>query len=297
MFRFLNLTLSGISNGMIFAAVALALVLIWRATRIVNFAQGAMLMVTTFIAWELSQNHGVNYWVCMAVAILAGLVIGGVSERVLVRPVENGPPLNAVIVTLGLFIFLQGLAGAIWGNAQAHSYPPGYSIIGYRVGSRTLLFAPNDLYIVIAVSVMLLALYLLFNRTPVGLRMRASAFNPEVSRLLGVHVGRLLTVGWALAAGVGAVAGLLAAGTNPGYVTPSGYFDALLVYGFTAAVIGGLDSSVGAVVGGLLLGVLLSWADAYIDNNVEGMYALVILIAVLMVRPNGLFARPAARRV
>ena len=297
MFRFVNLTLSGVSNGMIYAAVALALVLIWRGTRVVNFAQGAMLMFTTFIAWDLSQQHNVNYWVALAVGIGAGLVMGAVAERLLVRPVETGPPLNAIIVTLGLYIFLQGLAGAIWGNAQAHSYPPGYSIIGYKVGHRTLLFAPNDLYIVIAVAIILVALYVLFNRTPVGLRMRASAFNPEVARLLGVRVGRLLTVGWALAAGVGALAGLLAAGTNPGYVAPTGYFDALLIYGFTAAVLGGLDSSVGAVVGGLLLGVLLSYGDGYIDNNVEGMYAVIILIAVLMVRPNGLFSRRAVRRV
>jgi branched-chain amino acid transport system permease protein len=256
-----------------------------------------MLMFTTFIAWDLSAKHQVNYWVCLVVATAAGLVIGGVAERLLVRPVENGPPLNAVIVTLGLFIFLQGLAGSIWGNAQAHSYPPGFSIVGYKTGSRTLSFAPNDLYIVVAVAIILALLYVLFTLTPIGLRMRAAAFNPEVARLLGVRVGRLLTVGWALAAAVGAVAGLLAAGTQPGYVAPSGYFDALLVYGFTAAVIGGLDSSVGAVIGGLLLGVLLSYGDAYIDNNIEGMYALVILIAVLMLRPSGLFARTTARRV
>src|SRR4051812_12111051 len=239
MFKFLNLTLSGVSNGMIYAAVALALVMIWRATRIVNFAQGAMLMFTTFIAWDLSEKHQVNYWVCLVVAMVAGFVIGGVSERLLVRPVETGPPLNAVIVTLGLFIFLQGLAGMIWGNAQAHSYPPGFSFIGYKVGDRTLLFSPNDLYIVVAVAILVVLLYLLFNRTPVGLRMRAAAFSPEVARLLGVRVGRLLTVGWALAALVGALAGILAAGTQPGYVAPSGLFDALLVYGFTAAVIGG----------------------------------------------------------
>jgi branched-chain amino acid transport system permease protein len=297
MFKFLNLTLSGVSNGMIYAAVALALVMIWRATRIVNFAQGAMLMFTTFIAWYLAQQHGVNYWVCLAVAMVSGFIIGGVAERLLVRPVETGPPLNAVIVTLGLFIFLQGLAGMIWGNAQAHSYPPGFSIIGYQAGSRTLLFSPNDLYIVIAVVILVVLLYLLFNRTPVGLRMRAAAFSPEVARLLGVRVGRLLTVGWALAAAVGALAGILAAGTQPGYVAPSGLFDALLVYGFTAAVIGGLDSPLGAVIGGLILGIALSLADSYIDNNIEGMYALLILIAVLMVRPNGLFARQHARRV
>ena len=297
MFRFFNLTLNGVSNGMIYAAVALALVMIWRATRIVNFAQGAMLMFTTFIAWDLVQQHGMNYWLALVIAMAAGFVLGGVSERVLVRPVETGPPLNAVIVTLGLFIFLQGLAGMIWGNAQAHSYPPGYSIVYYKAGSHTLFFAPNDLYIVVAVVILVVVLYLLFNRTPVGLRMRAAAFNPEVARLLGVRVGRLLTVGWALAAMVGALAGILAAGTTAGYVVPSGPFDALLVYGFTAAVIGGLDSPIGAVVGGLALGILLSWGDSYVDNNVEGMYALLILIAVLMVRPNGLFARQHARRV
>jgi branched-chain amino acid transport system permease protein len=229
--------------------------------------------------------------------MVAGLILGAVAERVLVRPVENGPPLNAVIVTLGLYIFLQGLAGMIWGNAQAHSYPPGFSFIGYKVGSRTLYFGPNNLYIVVAVAILVLLLYLLFNQTPVGLRMRAAAYNPEVARLLGVRVGRLLTVGWALAAMLGALAGILAAGTQPGYVSPAGPFDGLLVYGFTAAVIGGLDSPPGAVVGGLVLGVLISYADSYIDNNVDGMYALILLIAVLMARPNGLFARRSARRV
>jgi branched-chain amino acid transport system permease protein len=297
MFRLFNLTLSGVSNGMIYAAVALALVMIWRATRIVNFAQGAMLMFTTFIAWDLAQQHGVNYWVALIVAMAAGFVLGGVSERLLVRPVETGPPLNAVIVTLGLFVFLQGVAGMIWGNAQAHSYPPGYSIVGYRAGSRTLLFAPNDTYIVTSVAALVILLYLLFQRTPLGLRMRAAAFNPEVARLLGVRVGRMLTLGWALAAAIGALAGILAAGTQPGYVAPTGLFDGLLVYGFTAAVIGGLESPGGAVVGGVVLGVLLSYGDSYIDNNIEAMYALVILIAVLMIRPSGLFARAAARRV
>jgi branched-chain amino acid transport system permease protein len=297
MFRFLNLTLNGVSLGMIYAAVALALVMIWRATRIVNFAQGGMLMFTTFIAWDLAQVHHVNYWVALVVAVAAGLVIGAVAERLLVRPVENGPPLNAVIVTLGLLIFLQALAGMIWGNAQAHSYPPAYSFIGYRAGSRTLLFSPNDLFIVIAVLVVVVALYLLFQRTPLGLRMRAAAFNPEVARLLGIRVGRLLTLGWALAAGLGGLAGVLAAGTTAGYVQPVGPFDALLIYGFTAAVIGVLDSPVGAVIGGLLLGILLSYGDDYVSNNIETMYALIILIAVLMVRPAGLFSRSSTRRV
>src|SRR5437016_5987674 len=170
MFRFLNLTLGGLSSGMIYAAVALALVMIWRATRIVNFAQGGMLMITTFIAWDLSEHHHANYWVALVVAIVAGLVIGAVTERVLVRPVENGPPLNAVIVTLGLLIFLQALAGMIWGNQQAHSYPPGFSLVGYDVSNHRLFFSANDLYIVGAVLVVVVVLFVLFQYTPAGLR-------------------------------------------------------------------------------------------------------------------------------
>jgi branched-chain amino acid transport system permease protein len=297
MFRFFNLTLNGVSNGMIYAAVALALVMIWRATRIVNFAQGGMLMVTTFIAWDLVARHNVNYWVALAVAMAAGAVIGALAERILVRPVEHGPPLNAVIVTLGLLIFLQGLAGMIWNNAQARSYPPGFSIVGYGLGKRTLFFGPNDTFIVSAVLAVVLVLFVLFQLTPLGLRMRAAAYNPEVARILGVRVGAMLSLGWALAAALGALAGILAAGTQPGYVQPVGPFDALLVYGFTAAVLGGLDSPVGAVIGGLLLGILLSYGDSYVDNNVEQFYALLILIVVLMIRPSGLFSRRQARRV
>src|SRR4051812_4614145 len=296
MFRFLNLTLSGVAVGMVYAAVALALVMIWRATRIVNFAQGGMLMFTTFIAWDLWQNHGVNYWVALVVAIVAGLLLGGVSERFVVRRVENGPPLNAVIVTLGLLIFLEALAGMIWGNTQAHSLRPGFSLRGYKAGSHQLFFSANSLYIVVSVTVVVLLLYVLFQLTPLGLRMRASAFNPEVARMLGVRVGRMLTMGWAVAAGIGALAGVLVAGTQSGLITPNG-FDGLLVAGFTAAVIGGLDSPVGAVVGGVLLGILLSYGDSYVDAGIEPMYTLIVLIAVLMVRPEGLFARRETRRV
>jgi branched-chain amino acid transport system permease protein len=139
-------------------------------------------------------------------------------------------------------------------------------------------------------------LYALFQWSSIGLRMRASAFNPEVSRLLGVRVGRMLTLGWALAAAVGALAGVLIAGTTPNYMNPNG-FDALLIYGFTAAVIGGLESPVGAMVGGLLLGIALAFLDNYVSNQIDTFYALVLLVVVLMARPTGLFSRTTVRRV
>lgn len=292
---FVNVVIYGIANGVIYAAVALSLVLIWRSTRVVNFAQGGMLMFTTFIAWDLVQQHGVNYWLGLAVALAAGLVLGGVVERLLVRPVETGPPLNAVIVTLGLLLLLEAVAGMIWGNGLS-SFAPEFSLTYYHVGHQVILFSPDYLFILIAVLGVLSCYWVLFQRSALGLRMRASAFNPEVARLLGVRVGRLLTLGWALAAMVSALAGVLIAGTQPDYMNPNA-FDGLLIFGFTAAVIGGLDSPIGAVTGGVLVGVILQVLDQYVSNDIDFFYIFVVLLAVLMIRPNGLFTRTAVRRV
>ena len=292
---FVNVVIYGIANGVIYAAVALSLVLIWRSTRVVNFAQGGMLMFTTFIAWDLVQQHGVNYWLGLAVALAAGLVLGGVVERLLVRPVETGPPLNAVIVTLGLLLLLEAVAGMIWGNGLS-SFAPEFSLTYYHVGHQVILFSPDYLFILIAVLGVLSCYWVLFQRSSLGLRMRASAFNPEVARLLGVRVGRLLTLGWALAAMVSALAGVLIAGTQPDYMNPNA-FDGLLIFGFTAAVIGGLDSPIGAVTGGVLVGVILQVLDQYVSNDIDFFYIFVGLLAVLMIRPNGLFTRTAVRRV
>jgi branched-chain amino acid transport system permease protein len=166
----------------------------------------------------------------------------------------------------------------------------------YHVGHQVILFSPEFLFVVLAVGAVCLGLYVLFQWTPLGLRMRASAYSPEIARLLGVRVGRMLTLGWALAAGVGALAGVLIAGTQPNYINPNG-FDSLLIFGFTAAVVGGLDSAVGAVVGGLVLGIALSLLDNYVSNDIDSFFVFALLIVVLMVRPNGLFARTAVRRV
>jgi branched-chain amino acid transport system permease protein len=293
--NFVNDVIYGAANGFIYAAVALALVLIWRSTRIVNFAQGGMLMITTFIAWDLVVRHNANFWVGLVVAMLAGFVIGGVVERVLVRPVENGPALNPVIVTLGLLLVLEGVAGMVWGSNN-NTFPPRFSIDYYHAGHQVILFNPVLLFVVVAVAIITVLLYLLFQRTPLGLRMRSAAFNPEVARLLGVRVGRMLTLGWALAAVVGAVAGVLIAEIPGNYVTPNG-FDGLLILGFAAAVIGGLDSPAGAVVGGVLLGVALSVLDNYVSNDVDNFYVFLVLLVVLMVRPSGIFSRSRERKV
>jgi branched-chain amino acid transport system permease protein len=193
MVRFIDLTLAGLTSGAVYSAVALALVLIWRSTRIVNFAQSGMLMLTTFIAYT-AVRHGGSYWEALIVAIVCGLVLGAVVERVLIRPVENRPPLDAVVVTFGLLILLEGVAGMLFGGTP-RSYPPAFSIVGFRAGGTRLLFAPNDLWVVLIVLALMIVLAVVFRRTSFGLRMRATAFAPEVARLLGVRVGRMLTVG------------------------------------------------------------------------------------------------------
>jgi branched-chain amino acid transport system permease protein len=290
--RFVDLTLNGIANGAIYAAVALSLVLIWRATRILNFAQAGMLMLTTFLAWTV-VDAGASYWAAFAVALASGLVLGAVVERVVIRRVEGAPPLNAVVVTIGLLVLLQAVAGMLWGG-NPRSFPPAFSIAGYRVGGHAVLFSPFDLFTVFVVGGLMLGLTVLFARTSLGLRMRAAAFAPETARLLGVRVGDMYTVGWALASMAGSLAGVLVAPSV--FVSPNA-FDAVLVFGFTAAVIGGLESPLGAVVGGVGLGLALSYVSGYGGAELVTLGALGILVAVLMVRPNGLFTRAQARRV
>jgi branched-chain amino acid transport system permease protein len=292
MTRFVDLTLNGLSTGAVYAAVALALVLIWRATRIVNFAQGGMMMLTTFVAAAVIDSSG-SYWLGFFVALVCGLALGAVVERVLIRPVEGGPPLNAVIVALGLLILLQAAAGMIWGNTP-RSFPAAFSIRGFDVGGTRLLFAPNDLFIVLVVIAVALGLAALFRGTSLGLRMRAAAFGPEIARLLGVQVSQMFTVGWALAALAGSLAGLLIA---PSVFLGPNNFDPILIFGFTAAVLGGLDSPLGAVVGGVVLGLALSYVSGYEGSALVTLAALVILVVVLMVRPGGLFSSAQERRV
>ena len=292
MTKFIDLTLSGISNGAIYAAVALALVLIWRATRIVNFAQGAMLMITTFIASAVINSTG-SYVLGLVVALITGLVFGALVERVLIRPIEGGPPLNAVIVTLGLYSVLVAAAGMIWGNTP-RAFPAAFSLRGYKVGGTTLLFTPNDTFIVLTVLFVALVLALLFRFTSLGLQMRAAAFAPEVARLLGTRVGRMFTIGWALAAVVGSLAGVLVA---PSVFLGPNSFDPILISGFVAAVLGGLDSPPGAVVGGVLLGLALSYVSGYWRAALVPLAAFVILLVVLMIRPAGIFSGAQVRRV
>jgi branched-chain amino acid transport system permease protein len=290
--QFLTTSLTGLTLGFVYAAFALALVLIWRSTRIVNFAQAPMAMITVYVALVL-VDAGHSYWVGFFAALLTGFVLGAVVERVAVRPVEGKAHINAVILTLGLFIVLHSLAAIIFGS-KFRSFPAPFGLRGFQAGDMTIALTGFGIFTIASVLVVMGLLVLLFRYTDLGLKMRASAYNPEVARLLGVKVGRMLTLGWALAALVGSLSGLLIAGG--GLVHPS-YMDSIVVYGFVAAVLGGLDSPVGAVIGGLLLGVSLSFVSGYLGSELVALASLLILVVVLLVRPGGLFSSTVERRI
>jgi branched-chain amino acid transport system permease protein len=284
---------SGLAAGAIYASLALALVLIYRATDVVNFAQGEMATFTTYIAWTL-MDHGFSYWPAFALTLLIAFA-GGVSvERVLIRPVENRPEIAIVIVTIGMLIAINGLTGWIWGaDVKAIDSP----FPNNTVDVAGVTISEQDIGVFCVCLGTVLLLWLFFRFTTLGLAMRASAVNPDASRLLGVRVGWMLALGWGLAAVLGAVAGLMAAPTS--FLDPNMML-VILIYSFAAAVLGGIDNPVGAVVGGLALGVLVNLLGryvAFVGEELRLPTALAILLTVLVIRPQGLFGHVVVRRV
>jgi branched-chain amino acid transport system permease protein len=290
---FLQQVVSGLASGAIYASLALALVLIYRATDVVNFAQGEMATFTTFIAWSL-MNRGLEYWPAFALTLAIAFVGGVAVERTIIRPFEGGSPIVIVIVTIGLLIALNGLSGWIWG-AEVKSFDSPFPNTTHELGGVVISTQDVGTFGICILTVV--ALWAFFRFTTIGLAMRSSAVNPGASRLLGVRVGWMLAIGWGLAAVLGAVAGMMAAPTV--FLDPSMML-VVLIYAFAAAVLGGIDSPVGAVVGGLLLGVVVNLLGAYVDfvgAELRLPTALFILLLVLLVRPQGLLGHVAVRRV
>jgi branched-chain amino acid transport system permease protein len=291
--EFAQQLVAGIREGAIYAGLALALVIIYRSTRVINFAQGEMATFTTFIAWSL-MNHGLSFWaafpIVLAIAFAGGLAI----ERVLIRPVENASVITIVIITLGLALLLNGLMVQIWSGATREFHGP-FSTRTIDVGSVPI--SVQDIGIVAVSFVLVVLLGLFFRFTKLGLALRAAAVNPDSSRLVGVRVGWMLAFGWGLAAVLGAVAGMMIA---PVVFLAPDMMQTVLLYAFAAAVLGGLDSPVGAVLGGLLLGVTITMLGRYVGfvgQPLKLPAALLLILLVLLVRPAGLFGRAAVRRV
>jgi len=284
---------SGLSTGAIFGSLALALVLIYRATHIVNFAQGEMAMFTTYIAWAL-MDRGLSYWPAFVLTLAIAFVGGAATERILIRPVEDKSVLAIVIVTIGLLIALNGLAGWIWG-AQVKAFDSPFPNKTWDIGGVAVSTQDVGVFFVCFVTVLLL--WAFFRFTTLGLAMRSVAINPTAARLVGVRAGWMLALGWGFAAVLGAIAGMMAAPTA--FLDPNMML-VILIYAFAAAVLGGIDSPVGAIVGGLLLGVILNLLGRYVDfigSTLRLPSALAVLLVVLVIRPQGLFGHVTVRRV
>jgi branched-chain amino acid transport system permease protein len=290
--QFIQQVATGLSTGSLYAILALAIVLIYRSTSVVNFAQGEMAMFTTFIAWSYI-NWEMPFWGAFFLTLLVAFLLGALIELIIMRPVENAPPLNSIIITLGLFTALSSIALRIWqGQPKAFPSPALFNGAPLELGPA-VISRPNIGVFCMAILIMI-AIYLLFSRTKVGLAMRAAAQNRVASELVGIRVGRMLALGWGLSAVVGAAAGMLLAPTI--FLSPS-MMQGILLFAFASAVLGGLDSPVGAIVGGLTLGVVQNLAGTYIDSKIDITVAFVVIIAVLMVRPKGIFGKQTMERV
>ncbi|ATW53054.1 branched-chain amino acid ABC transporter permease [Streptomyces xantholiticus] len=292
MSEFLQQVVEGVGAGSIYASLALALVLIHRFTGIVNFAQGELAMISTYVAWQLVAS-GMPFWLALPVTLAISFAGGMLIERLLIRPVEGAPELTIVIVTVGLFIFVNAAAGLIWSFTVKdfpQPFPEGsVALAGVDIGWSTL-------GVIGVVAVVMGLLYLLFQHTRTGLVMRAVAANPASARLSGIRMGRVLMLGWGLAATVGALSGVLVA---PLLFLEPNMMGGALIYAFAAATLGGFDSPVGAVAGGLVVGVAETLAGAYVGfvgADLKIGVPLLIILVVLLVRPQGLFGRAAVER-
>ncbi len=289
MHQLLQQIFSGLAAGAIYASLALALVMIYRATDLVNFAQGEMAMFSTYIAWTL-VNAGLPFWAAFIITLLASFMGGLAIERVVIRPVENAPVLAAVVVTIGLALIFNSLAGWIY-SYIVQDFPspfPDRPVFGALITTR-------DLGVIGVTLVMLFLLFAFFRFTATGLAMRAAAQNPASARLCGIRVGRMLAIGWGLAAAIGAAAGIMVA---PVLFLDPNMMGGVLVYAFASALLGGITSPVGAVIGGLIVGVTENLVGTYlIASQLKLTVAFALIILVLVFRPNGLFGTAILQRV
>jgi branched-chain amino acid transport system permease protein len=290
---FLQQVLSGVATGLVYASLALALVLVYRGTGILNFAQGEIAGLSTFLAWSMLQV-GLPWWAALPLIVVLSFGLGVALERVFLRPVERASHLNQVIVTLALLLGINAATGLIWGF-QAKRIDTLFGDGTLRLGSAVV--TAQQLGMAAVLVLVMVVLYAFFRYTPVGLRMRAAAANPDSARLLGIRVGWLLAVGWGMAAALGALAGILSApiiGLDPNVMS------GLLLFGFAAAALGGFNSMLGAVLGGLIVGVSQNLGSTYlpgIGQDLDLLVPFAIIVLVLLLRPTGLLGRASTVRV
>jgi branched-chain amino acid transport system permease protein len=288
----LQQVLAGLATGAIYATMALAVVMIYQAIDHLNFAQGEMATFSTFLAWQMIQ-WGWPFWAAFVIAVALSFVGGIAIDRVLFRPIQNAPILSQLVAFIALFSILNSADGKIWDfNIKTFPSPFGMTPL---FGER--LISTHEAGMIGVTMVMLGALYLFFRGSRLGLAMRAAATNPESARLVGIRVRWMIALGWAMSSAVGAVAGMLIA---PVVFLEPNMMLGVLLYGFAGAVLGGLSSPGGAVVGGFAVGVIENLAGTfipYVGRELKLSIALVLIVAVLMVRPSGVFGRAVVSRV
>jgi branched-chain amino acid transport system permease protein len=290
--RFVQVIIDGWATGSLYGALAVAVVLIYRSTGIVNFAQGEMAMFSTFVAWGLLQA-GLPLGLALLGTLVLSFVGGMVIERVIIRPVEGGEVLTLVIVTLGLYILVNSAAGWIWGFGN-RAFPSAFGDGTIDVAGTSI--SVESVGIVAVLLGVVGVLYAVFQHTKIGLAMRAVSINPDSSRLVGISVGRTLMVGWGIAALVGALAGALIA---PRLFLDVNFMGGVLIYSFAAATLGGFDSPFGAVLGGWIIGIAENLAGTYVDfigSDLKILVPLLTILVVLLFRPHGLFGSAEVAR-
>jgi branched-chain amino acid transport system permease protein len=290
--QLINTLLSGLSSGIVYGLIALAVVFVWRSSRAVNFAQAGQAMVSAFIALSVFSSTG-NWALALGIATAAGFLIGALAYLVVQGALRSEGESGALIASLGLLAVLQSAAAMIWGG-EIRSFTAPVSTDGIRFGDTTLLLSHYDLLVLVVAGSLAALLTLFMQRTRLGLAMRAAAFNGEVARISGVRTGRMLLLGWAIAGAIGGIGGVLIAPLS--FLSPNS-FDIVIVFAFTAAVVGGLDSPVGAMLGGVTTGLLLAVVTNYSDAANAPIAALLVLVVTLIVQPAGLFGSRTVRRV
>ena len=301
MFDFINTLLIGITAGSIYSLMAIAIVLVWRSTRVVNFAAGGLALASSFVGAAILEKTG-SFWIALPLAMAAGAAFSAFIEYFFLRPLlkrsgSKGEEIFLpIIATLGLLGIIKAILNYIYGD-RVGSLPPPLSDKGFIFSGQSIALSPMRVLILGTVLVLMVLLTLIFQRTNLGLSLRASSFAPEISRLAGIRVDLIRTVGWAISGAAGATAGILQTTNGSGSISPESFeFSLLLVFGFVAAVIGGIESLIGAVVGGLTLGIILAIILMYVGGSLVFFAAFLILILVLLIRPQGIIGVKGGRR-
>jgi len=301
MFDFINTLLIGITAGSIYSLMAIAIVLVWRSTRVVNFAAGGLALASSFVGAAILEKTG-SFWIALPLAMVAGAAFSAFIEYFFLRPLlkrsgSKGEEIFLpIIATLGLLGIIKAILNYIYGD-RVGSLPPPLSDKGFIVSGQSIALSPMRILILGTVLVLMVFLTLIFQRTNLGLSLRASSFAPEISRLAGIRVDLIRTVGWAISGAAGATAGILQTTNGSGSISPESFeFSLLLVFGFVAAVIGGIESLIGAVIGGLTLGIILAIILMYVGGSLVFFAAFLILILVLLIRPQGIIGVKGGRR-